>query len=312
MQRVVLATDDSESALRAARLLGRLFDVSTLEITLVSVVNWETPSASLDSTCEIARLVDQSRANAMTALEHVRFTLGLPKEALQHVIGDGHVGEFITTTARELTADLIVVGDRRHSSVGRVLLGSTSDYVATHASCSVLVVRNDVADRMPGSLRMCVPVDPEAAPEQIRTMVDWFSMTDAAHIDVASVLVPPMAQSPEVPSYWAHDEQAAQKTLDQVRRDCESHGIEAADHLINAASVSNGLIKHFSECAIDLALMNETNRTPIGRFLLGSVSRSVLRYAKCSVLIRRRTEQDEPNANKAFAVPHDERDGAMT
>ena len=38
-------------------------------------------------------------------------------------------------------SDLVVVGSRGLSGVARVLLGSVSEYVATHAHCSVLVVR---------------------------------------------------------------------------------------------------------------------------------------------------------------------------
>ena len=42
-------------------------------------------------------------------------------------------------------SDLVVVGSRGLSGVARVLLGSVSEYVATHAHCSVLVVRPGAA-----------------------------------------------------------------------------------------------------------------------------------------------------------------------
>ena len=40
-----------------------------------------------------------------------------------------------------MKADLVVIGAKGHSQIDRILLGSTSDYVATHSHCSVLVVR---------------------------------------------------------------------------------------------------------------------------------------------------------------------------
>ncbi len=51
------------------------------------------------------------------------------------------LGHAIVTAAEETEYDLIVVGSKGHSSLDRVFLGSTSDFVATHSSKSVLVVR---------------------------------------------------------------------------------------------------------------------------------------------------------------------------
>ena len=53
----------------------------------------------------------------------------------------GIVGSRLSDAANELDVDLVVVGARGRSAVRRLLLGSTSDFVATHAPCSVLVVR---------------------------------------------------------------------------------------------------------------------------------------------------------------------------
>jgi nucleotide-binding universal stress UspA family protein len=47
----------------------------------------------------------------------------------------------ILEAAERERSDLVVVGSRGLSGVARVLVGSVSEYVATHAHCSVLVVR---------------------------------------------------------------------------------------------------------------------------------------------------------------------------
>lgn len=43
--------------------------------------------------------------------------------------------------AQELGVDLIVIGSRSLNALDRLLLGSTSEAVARHAPCAVLVVR---------------------------------------------------------------------------------------------------------------------------------------------------------------------------
>ena len=49
--------------------------------------------------------------------------------------------EIILQEAAEWGADLIVVGSHGHGGLDRFLLGSTSETVATHAACSVEVIR---------------------------------------------------------------------------------------------------------------------------------------------------------------------------
>lgn len=59
---------------------------------------------------------------------------GLPKHA-------------ILEDAEAFGADLIVVGSQGHGAFSRFLLGSVSQSVATHANCSVLIVRKKQVDR---------------------------------------------------------------------------------------------------------------------------------------------------------------------
>lgn len=54
---------------------------------------------------------------------------GLPKSA-------------ILEKAEDWKADLIVVGSQGQGALSRLLLGSVSQYLATHAKCSVLIARD--------------------------------------------------------------------------------------------------------------------------------------------------------------------------
>jgi nucleotide-binding universal stress UspA family protein len=56
----------------------------------------------------------------------------------------GHAEEIIIEVAKKWEADLIVLGSHGHSGLGRFLLGSVSQAVASHAPCSVEIVRKNI------------------------------------------------------------------------------------------------------------------------------------------------------------------------
>lgn len=57
----------------------------------------------------------------------------------EHIQKGGRPGETICETAKEVGADLIVLGRRGHSGLSELLMGSVSNYVVHHAKGAVLV-----------------------------------------------------------------------------------------------------------------------------------------------------------------------------
>jgi nucleotide-binding universal stress UspA family protein len=55
---------------------------------------------------------------------------------------EGHAGEEIIRLAREIGADLVVLGSHGKSNLDRILLGSVSSFVVSHSPVSTLVVRS--------------------------------------------------------------------------------------------------------------------------------------------------------------------------
>jgi nucleotide-binding universal stress UspA family protein len=55
----------------------------------------------------------------------------------------GSVAEEIVTLAKDLEADLIVIGSRGHGGLRRMIEGSISEHVVRHAHCPVMIVRAD-------------------------------------------------------------------------------------------------------------------------------------------------------------------------
>ncbi|MEH6629008.1 MAG: universal stress protein [Motiliproteus sp.] len=64
----------------------------------------------------------------------------LPHGAPIQLIRTGKPSAVIVETAKEISADMIVMGTRTHSSIGQMLLGSTANKVLLHTDIPVMVV----------------------------------------------------------------------------------------------------------------------------------------------------------------------------
>ena len=80
---------------------------------------------------EATRIADEAAARARSA--------GADAEA---IVWEGAANEAIIAAADEEKVDLIVVGSHGRDAVGRLLLGSVSDYVVRHSERPVLVARS--------------------------------------------------------------------------------------------------------------------------------------------------------------------------
>ena len=150
---ILLATDGSDHALHAATFAGMLSRTIGAEISVVTVHNddavmlnamgpaiWPAtvPYASLSAE-EIRATVEQNAAE--TVLPATREACGTDAKIAIEVQLWGQVAEQICAYADDNHSDLIVLGTRGQSSFGKLLLGSVSTQVTSHAHCPVTLVR---------------------------------------------------------------------------------------------------------------------------------------------------------------------------
>ena len=138
LEKLLLATDLTPSSAAATDEAFALAQGLGAALLVVSVID---PRALRLPGGRWAERVDQVRARREAAAEHLVERgrgLGVPVQCLVWV---GEPGESIVEAADAEDADLILVGSHGRGGVGRVLLGSVSDFVVRHANCPVLVVR---------------------------------------------------------------------------------------------------------------------------------------------------------------------------
>ena len=137
---IVVGTDGSEratvavnEALALAKMAGATLHVVHAVHPALAVGFHDTVSGQL----EIDRLRNEAGAVKKRTLAEAE-PLGVPVE--MHNPGSDDAAEALIKIAEEVSADLVVVGNRGMSGVTRFVLGSVPNKVSHHCPCSVLIV----------------------------------------------------------------------------------------------------------------------------------------------------------------------------
>jgi nucleotide-binding universal stress UspA family protein len=280
MKKVLLATDGSSYADDAARLLALLPHNENVDVVVLSVLNLPATNRTSVSREWIDQCVNQENERASETFANIQSMFEGANATLRHVIEEGHVGSTIVNIGSKEDVDLIVIGARGHSQISRILLGSVSDHVATHAASSVLVVRPTGLGESDRSIRIAVAFeDTPAAQHGIDEIceINWGANPDIQVITVAPATLPYSEDS------LRHDEQAVQSAAEKL----SSVAAHTKSHMIENDHVGEGLVNYTEQSKCDIMVVSDSNRGLLGRMFLGSVSRYVLRHASCSVWITR-------------------------
>ncbi len=287
MQRVLLATDGSTHADHAAWLLSHLPHEDHLHITVLTVlqvpeVHFAYPTAGWISEC-----LEREREDALSAFSKIEEMFEGANVTLEHCLKEGHRARQIVDLAEKRGVDLIVLGARGRSAVDRILLGSVSDYVATQAPCSVLVVRESDTRQTKRPLKVTIAYEATGPARAALEEFGEFGWGPNVSVDVVTVVSPP-------PHFLGETFADLEASLEQAKRDGEEAvtavvpvAPAARSLVIQNQHVGDGLVRHLETQEADLVVVGETKRHLLGRVLLGSVSLFVLRHAPCSVWITR-------------------------
>jgi nucleotide-binding universal stress UspA family protein len=150
--RILLAIDDSKEAELATRKAVDLASGTGSELHLVHVRQLPIFLMKKIDTIGFDRILyEEIEREALEALWKLTW---LVKAAGGPVAGAhlrmGVVAEEIVNLAKDLEADLIVMGSRGHSGIRRAVEGSISDAVVRRAHCPVMTVRTEKGEILRG------------------------------------------------------------------------------------------------------------------------------------------------------------------
>lgn len=317
--RVLLANDASQHSRAAADFLLALPFRKPVELDIASII---TPPMMADirmggMPIDLSNFIEEERQTVLARVEETanRLRDGARGKSLHSVSTHVPVGppaNELLNLAEQADSELVVIGAVGHSALERVLLGSVSDYVATHGDVSTLVVRRSSESNVPPSLRKIV-VALSGSPEDQR-MIDWLAnlhLHTNVEVHLVRILQLDTLYRQDIrqkasDSWGIFVKQAQQQILD-LETQLQTLNLNTETHLVESDHVGEGLIDYAERHDCDLIMTGDSDSGLLTRVFLGSTSRYVLRHATCSVLIVRdkdeRVQVKQALATGAHAEP---------
>jgi len=150
--RILLAIDGSECSALATRAVIAQLRPQDTDVRVIHAVNWEhilPISLQFERGSEAAHAYQDLRDR--TARDAGALVAGAARQlqdagfSTSTEVQEGEPRRVILDDAAAWRPDLIVVGSRGKNGLDRLLLGSTSEHIARHATCSVEIVRKPTA-----------------------------------------------------------------------------------------------------------------------------------------------------------------------
>jgi len=314
--RIAIGYDGSESSKDAILALGRAGLPNDTEARVVSVADvWPVVPessdnhASLASNLHQALAVKQARALAAQARAEAESHASEGAQLVRSEFPTWKVSDTVYAGSPALALigpteeqpDLIVVGERGRSALQRLVLGSVSQSVLTHALCSVRISRrtNIAATGIQAPVRIIIGVDGSKEAALAVSAVagrTWPASTEVKVIAAMDLKFWSFLANPTAAAWaaaWSPND-----LRDEDGGSWASHAVEAVAEELRStglsvtASVEEGdpkhvLVQEAEKWSADCIFVGARGHSGMKRILLGSVSASVAARAHCSVEVVR-------------------------
>ncbi len=283
---ILIALDSTEESFESIKLLSKFPFKDKPNVMLLSAYS-DAGHHSLPEEFRLA-LVEQLKGESKATLAKATEITKNANWNITTCLSFGHPKSLIIDKAVEFNADLIAVGAVGHSAMFRILLGSTADYVANHAQCSVLVARpsNSQARQVSEKLNIVLAYDgSERANTAMSQLAAFNWSTSNSNLHSCRIL-----ERPELlPEEMIYDEEMLSAAKSELQDMTETYPALAHTSLTirESTHVSSSIAHEVTERKADVLFVGDSGKSTIGRLFLGSVSRYLLHHVPNSVWIAR-------------------------
>ncbi len=227
----------------------------------------------------INRDLEDYAADHIKQFAHAHERSGLKPETCTRV---GPVRKTILDMAMKKNADLIVMGTHGHSQAVRGMLGSVTEYVLRHTSCSVLAVRRPRSDSKGGetvriqNILFCTDLSPHS--ERALNYALSLAGEYAAGLTLLHVME-------DVSVKHSLEEEIAQAKAEAERPiPKEAYERCTIKTLVRIGKASEEIVKAEVESEADLVVLGIHGRNVVDLAFVGSTTHRVLQSGSCPVI----------------------------
>ncbi len=298
-RRILVAVDGSENSRKAAGLaidITKRFSAALFVLHVIpNSVPLEIILSNPESPERLKELVDLAKKNGEKLIQDI-----VSEAQKREVKARGEIVENVPSVvktvseyAAEWKIDVITVGSRGLGGFKRMLLGSVSSGLVTHAPCSVLVVRLSSSREQPPFRRILVAVDgSKHAQKAVRAAVDMAKTLRAELTALNVMTLPWTASSFNVPlpldKIYEGLREVSEKVTKEAALVAEKEGIGVKQVVKEGiGSPAQTITEYAARERIDLIVLGTRGLGGFKRLLLGSVASGVVNHAQSSVLVVR-------------------------
>jgi nucleotide-binding universal stress UspA family protein len=286
--KITIAVDGSTYSKHAIQTLAHLAPPE--ELVLVHAINipdFNYAMISPDLRAEVhADMEAKLRKKGEGILTQAKEELPSDFSQVQVIHQIGHPVDVILETASSSKSHLIILGARGLGQVKELVLGSTSHRILMHAPCSAMVIKKPV----PRLKKILMPIEGEDDISMALQFLALQPFRKAVEIDVIAVWPQPQLAWPvTLGQSKLLEMRAIEEAQDRMKSvtDKLTRMNYSAETKVGMGDPAFAILEQAKASQADLILMGTHGRGGLARFLIGSVSHSVLHQADCPVLIVR-------------------------
>ena len=188
------------------------------------------------------------------------------------MVREGDPDKEIVAAARELGADLVIMGSHSRRSIWDVVLGNTAEKVAKSAPCPVLIVSHQPPHTNEAMQRILLATDFSPHSDVVQKVAVSLAKGEGQTLGVLTVLDP------------GEVEAAANQDAEWVIASAQIYGVQT-QKLIRHGRPAEEIVQAARDMRADVIVMGSHGQRSIWEVLLGGTAEGVAKSAPCPVLI---------------------------
>ncbi len=210
----------------------------------------------------------------------------------------GYPAQKIVETVKETKPDLVILGAKGLRATLGILLGGVAQQVVEYACCPVLVVRAPFK----GLHRILLVTDGSLYSQRAARFLGKFPLPEGVEVQVMNVLPPPIQPLIIEPYFGGREtfeplrtpeeetalqqkqESEGQALLERTRGLLLKNGVVSTP-VLKRGDAATEIIEYVAHNNIDLIVAGSRGLSRFQGWLMGSVSRKLVHYSNCSVLV---------------------------